>query len=177
MTRIQQLAKEGIFGDHLKVIATCDQPLCKACVHGKQHKRPLLPSTFQPIDSSHLQPGDCISGDQLESTHLGLIPTYKGSPTTSFHHAGTLFVDHASRLLYFTPHHSTGAKEAISAKHNFELFALGHNRTIKKYHADNGIFSTKPFRQSCVQQHQQLQFCGIYPSSKWHSGTLHSFNY
>lgn len=56
MTKIQQLAKDGIFGDHMKILAHCEIPLCKACLHGKQHKRPLTASTFQPLDSSHLQP-------------------------------------------------------------------------------------------------------------------------
>jgi hypothetical protein len=71
------------------------------------------------LDSSHLEPGDCISGDQLESTHPGL----RGSRTTSFYHVGTLFVDHASQILHFTPHISEGAKEAVSAKQQFEFFA------------------------------------------------------
>jgi hypothetical protein len=97
----------------------------------------------------------------LESTQPGLIPTFKGSPTTSFFHAGTLLVDHASRLLHFTPHISTGAKEAVSAKHRFELFASSFNRPIKKYHADNGIFATKLFRDSCTKNHQQITFCGV----------------
>jgi hypothetical protein len=161
MAKVQQLAKDGLFGASFKQISNCDPPLCKACIHGKQHKRPIITSVLQPLDSSHLTPGDCISGDQLESTQPGLIPTFKGSPTTSFYHAGTLLVDHASRLLYFTPHISTGAKEAISAKHQFELFASGFNRQIKRYHADNGIFATKLFRESCTRNKQQLSFCGV----------------
>jgi hypothetical protein len=141
MDKIQQLAKDGFFGASYKSISTCDPPLCKACIHGKQHKHPIIKSALQPLDSFHLAPGDCISGDQLESMQPGLIPTFKGSPTTSFYHAGTLLVDHASRLLHFMPHISTGAKEAIAAKHQFELFASGFNRQIKRYHADNGIFA------------------------------------
>lgn len=98
---------------------------------------------------------------QLKSIHPGLIPTFKGSFTTSFYHAGTLFVDHASRLLHFTPHLSTGAKEAVSAKHQCEFFAFSFRRPIKKYHTDNGIFSTKLFKDSCLRQNLQITFYGI----------------
>jgi hypothetical protein len=161
IARVQQLAKDGVFGAQFTSLANCDPPLCKACIHGKQHKRPTISSTLQPLDISHLAPGDCISGDELESTHPGLIPIFRGSPSTSFYHAGTLLVDHASRLLHFTPHLSTGATEAIQAKQRFELFALGFNRSIKRYHADNGVFTSKLFRQSCTQQNQQITFCGV----------------
>jgi hypothetical protein len=70
-------------------------------------------------------------------------------------------VDHASRYLFFSPHYSTGSKEAIEAKHRFELIASQFNRTIKCYHTDNGIFASKDFRQSCIDQRQCIKFCGV----------------
>jgi hypothetical protein len=57
-----------------------------------------------------------VSGDQLEGTTPGFIPTFRGSPTLEKYYAGTLFFDHASRFLHFTPHISMGSKEAIHAK-------------------------------------------------------------
>ncbi len=162
MTKIQQLARDGHLEASNKSLATCDSLLGKACIHGKQRKRPLVSATFQPLDSDHLQPGDCVLGDQLESTQPSLIPTYQGSPTTSFHSTGTLFVDHASRLLFFAPHISTGAEEAVPAKHQFELFATGFRHIIQKYHAiNNGIFASKLFRAFCAQHHQQHSYCGV----------------
>jgi hypothetical protein len=161
MARVQALAKEGLFGSSNKDIANCEPPLCRACVHGKQHRRPINLALAGSLDSSHLQPGDCISCDQLESTSPGLIATFKGSPSTSSYHAGTLFVDHASRYLFFKPHLSTGALEAIHAKQSFELHASSFNRVIRKYHSDNGIFSSKLFREACLSQHQHLTFCGV----------------
>ena len=158
MNQIQQFAKEGIFGPTNKCISTCDIPLCKACVHGKQHR---LPAGSTPLDIDHLTPGDCVSGDQIESSSPGLIPTYRGTPTTARYHAGTLLVDHASRYLYFSPHLSTGSAEAIAAKHKFELLASQFNRSIKCYHTDNGIFAAKDFRQSCIKQQQRIRFCGV----------------
>jgi hypothetical protein len=70
-------------------------------------------------------------------------------------------VDHASRYLYFTPHNSTGALEATQAKQDFELHASTFNRTIKRYHSDNGIFSSKLFKDACHSQRQHINFCGV----------------
>jgi hypothetical protein len=153
MTKVQQLAKSGIFGLSFIPLSTCDPPLCIACLHGKQHRSSSSSSTGV-LDALHLSPRDCVSGDQLESTTPGLIPTFRGSPTTEKYHAGTLFVNHASRFLHFTPHVSTGSREALNAKHRFELLAFHHNRSIKCYHTDNGIFASKDFCQSCLQQKQ-----------------------
>ncbi len=103
MNKLQQLARDGFFGSSGKSLANCEPPLCKACIHGKQHTRPIHQASLQPLDSFHLTPGDCVSADQIESTQPGIILIFKGSPSTSFYHAGTLFVDHASRFLFFTP--------------------------------------------------------------------------
>lgn len=120
MARIQDLARNGHFGDANKKLATCDPPLCKACLHGKQHKWPLFQFHFQPLDSSNLSPGDCVSGDQLKSTHHpGMVPTYKGTPSSSTYHTGMLFVGHVSCLLHFTPHVSTGATKALKTPPNY----------------------------------------------------------
>ena len=135
---LQKLIRNSVFGSRFKLLGNCDPPLCKACIHGKQHRRAIIDPT--PLDISHLEPGDCVSGDQVESSTPGLIPAYHGSPTTQSYHAGTLFVDHSSCFLHFTPHQSTGSSEAISAKHSFELQASYYNHQIKCYHTDNGIF-------------------------------------
>jgi len=161
MNKLQQLARDGFFGSSGKSLANCEPPLCKACIHGKQHTRPIHQASLQPLDSFHLTPGDCVSADQIESTQPGIILIFKRSPSTSFYHAGTLFVDHASRFLFFTPHISTGAHEAIEAKNKLEFYAAEFNRTIKRYHADNGVFTSKAFRDSCIKHCQPLTFCGV----------------
>jgi hypothetical protein len=58
MSKIQQLMKDGAFGPHLTLIANCDPPLWKACLHGKQWKRPINSSTLESLDNAHLQLGD-----------------------------------------------------------------------------------------------------------------------
>jgi hypothetical protein len=123
MAKIQQLAQEGFLGIHLSSIGKCDIPLCRACIHGKQHRRAIPSTSTTPLDVSHLAPGDCGSGNQVESSTPGLIPTYRGPPSKDRYHAGTLLVNHASHFLHFTPHLLTGCKEALTAKHSFELQA------------------------------------------------------
>jgi hypothetical protein len=142
MAKIQQLACDGLFGRNLTTLGSCDIPLCRSCAHGKQHHR-TIPShpAAGTLDISHLEPGDCVSGDQVESTMPGLVPTYRGTPTVDRYHAGTLLVDHASRLLHFRAHNSTGCKEVLQAKYYFKFFASQHNRTIKCYHTNNGVFA------------------------------------
>jgi hypothetical protein len=87
-----------------------------------------------------------------------MVATFQGSPSTAVYRASTLLVDHASRYLHFTPHHSTGADEAVHAKLHFELHAQTYHRI---YHTDNGVFRSKLFCQSCLSQGQHLQFCGV----------------
>jgi len=157
---VQNLAGSGVLGPAFRSIGNCPISLCRACVHGKQHHC-SVPRDPLPLDVSHLEPGDCISCNQLESSAPGLIPIYRGTPSTSKYHAGSLFVDHASRYLYFTPHISTGVQEALQAKHTFEFVASQHHRFVKCYHADNGIFTSKDFHTHCVHQKQHLTFCGI----------------
>jgi hypothetical protein len=157
---VQYLARSGALGSSIQSAGNCPVPLCHACIHGKQHRHSIPPDST-PIDVSHLDPGDCVSCDQLESSPPGLIPTDRGTPSTSKYHAGTLFVDYASHYLYFMPHVSTDVQEALQAKHTFELHASQYNRFVKCYHADNGIFTTKDFCTHCTHQRQRLTFCGV----------------
>jgi hypothetical protein len=162
MAKIQALARLGHLGRAVQSISNCEPPLCKACLHGKQHRNSTTSiSASGVLDALHLNPGDCISGNQVESTVPGLIPTYRGLPTNDKFHAGTLFIDHASGFLHFTPYISTGSSEAIKAKHSFELLASQYNHVIKSYHTDNGVFASKDFRTSCTQQRQRITFCGV----------------
>jgi hypothetical protein len=49
----------------------------------------------------------------------------------------------------------------LELKSRFELHAFHNNRSIKCYHTDNGIFASKDFHQSCIQQKQRIKFCGV----------------
>lgn len=110
MGKFQELDRLGSFGCLPSSISNCELLLCKACLHSKQHKSSIT-SSHAPgvIDALYLTPGAGVSGDQVESTAPGMVPTYRGSPNTKKYHAFTLFVDHASRFLHFNPHLSTSS--------------------------------------------------------------------
>jgi hypothetical protein len=74
--------------------------------------------------------------------HPEKIPALKGQPSKEFYHACPFFTDHASNKVHITLHKSTGADEAVSAKHRFEKLAAENNVAIKEYHGDNGVYAT-----------------------------------
>jgi len=110
---IQAVAHSGALP---KQLATCPKPLCTSCQYGKAHHS-ATPSPGTPLDAGHLQPGECVSVDQSESSTPGSVPTSCGTPTKCTCQAATLFCDYASRL---SCHMSTGADEAVAAKRAFE---------------------------------------------------------
>jgi hypothetical protein len=157
MDRIQALARAGILPKHL---ASCPKPLCTSCQLGKAH-RSATPSTGTPLDVGHLNPGDCVSVDQLESNTPGSVPTSWGLPTKCTFQATTLFCDHASRYLFLKCHQSTGAAEAVAAKRAFEHEAGLANVTVRKYKADNGIFNSILWKSTCDTLQQANEYCGV----------------
>ncbi len=104
---IQDLSRQG----HLpKALAHCEPPVCKSCQFGKAHSRPVASAEkAKPIDANDLNPGDCVSVDQIESSEPGYVDVHTGKPTTAKYHAASLYTDHASRFMYLKCHYSTGA--------------------------------------------------------------------
>jgi hypothetical protein len=162
---IQAIARLGFLP---KQLASCPKPLCSSCEFGKAHQK-ATPTPGAPLDSDHLQPGDCVSVDQLESNTPGLVPQTKGALTKSTLQAATLFCDHASRFLHLTCHSSTGALDAISAKCAFEREASLANVNIKKYRADNGIFNSSAWKSTCDALQQQTLLWHQRSPPKWDS--------
>ena len=56
---------------------------------------------------------------------------------------------------------SLTSEETVQAKRAFEAFAGTHGITIRHYHADNGCFQDRAFRESIEQAQQMLSFCGV----------------
>ena len=160
LDRVQRLARGGYFGEALRCIGSCDKPLCSACCTGKASQRPAR-KDGSPLKAGHLKPGDCVSCDQLQSNTPGRIPVWKGEPSKLSYGAASLFIDHASNKVHVSLHHSTGAAEAVDAKHRFEKMAAENNVSILKYHGDNGVYATHLFKSSCKAQQQTHDYCGV----------------
>jgi hypothetical protein len=142
-------------------------PVCPACQYGKGHRRPHT-SDDGKIGLNHTHSGHGVSADQLEAGCPGIVPTNKGSPTTSKYRYCNFWIDHFSRYIYVTMHQTKDAKEMLQSKREFELFSARYNVRIKSICADNGIYSSQTFKISCDQQSQHLTLCAV--GSHWQNG-------
>jgi hypothetical protein len=105
-------------------------------------------SETKVLKCAHLEPGNCASVDHYMSPVMGRLPHTFGRERIVYS-CGTLFVDHASGILFNFCQYSTNANETITSKHRLESIAWQEGITIKEYHAENGVFSSKAFKADC----------------------------
>lgn len=74
---------------------------------------------------------------------------------------GTIYVDHASGFVFVGHQRTTSAEETIRSKMIVEQSAKDAGFSIKEYHSDDGIFSSKEFKQHCTSQGQKQSFSGV----------------
>ena len=106
-------------------------------------------------------PGDCVSVDCLSSATKGLIAQISGTLTKQRYRHACVFVDHKSDLSYTHLLKTQSASELIEAKESFEAYADSFGVIIKHYHADNGIFKSRKWVDSCNAAKQGLTFAGV----------------
>lgn len=139
-------------------------PICVSCIFGTAHCRPwrTKSKTSHPIrKKTDNTPGACTSLDQIVSAQPGLIPQMSGKLTILRVNSATVFVDHYSDLVYVYLMRNLTFEETISAKCAFERFAASVGIVIHAYHADNGRFADKGFRDDCISNNQQISFCAV----------------
>ena len=119
---------------------------------------PGIPLTL----SVPLQPGDCVSLDQYESSIPGRLPhTYGKEKKDDQYNGGTLFIDHASSMVFIQHQVSLRTGETLQAKHKFEQLAREHGVMVKSYHADNSPFGNAEFVRSIEENGQAIKFSGM----------------
>jgi hypothetical protein len=154
-------AELGLLPSRLK---QCRNVVCPACLYGKQKRRPWRVKGT-PKDAHRLKkstsPGECVSVDQLISRTPGLVGQTTGRLTKARFTVATVFVDHYSDLDYVHVQGSTSAEDTIEAKRRFELFCQERGVRVRHYHADNGIFASRGFREEVQKCGQTLSFCGV----------------
>jgi hypothetical protein len=154
--RLRQMGKVGMLPSR---IADCDIPSCAACLCGKAHKRPKRTKHKRAIQPKLItKPGECVSVDVMVSATQGLIAQISGFLTRQRYKYCVVFVDHYSDFTYTHMMRTQTAVEAVQAKHAFEAFARAHDITVKHYHADNGIFAAKLWKEDCLEGKQGLTF-------------------
>lgn len=147
----------------------CPHPKCAACLVSKMSRRgPQTsverhrPEKLMELRSGNLVAGDVVSMDQYESGILGRLPNTRGKEDDKEKYTGgTIFVDHASGLIWLQNQVSLRTGETLRAKMKFERFAAGFGVKIKKYHGDNGVFAANEFRDHVQQHGQSLEFSGV----------------
>ena len=113
-------------------------PLCAACQLSKQSRRapPRQPAPPPHLNiwRGDLQPGDCVSIDQYKLSIPGRLPNTKGKETKkSKFNGGTIFVDHASSLIFVYNQVSLNVGETLAGKQAFEQFAISCGVWVKSY--------------------------------------------
>ena len=134
-------------------------PLCPVCSYGKANWRPWrqkVKSNLKKIKAFTL-PGQVVSVDQLVGYIPGLIPTYRGLPTTKRYSGATIFVDHTSDFTYVHLMERTpDAEKTVESAQAFEQIAKSHGVTIHHYHSDNGLFDTFNFKAKVSTSNQTI---------------------
>ena len=103
----------------------------------------------------------CISINKIEFPRGGLIPVLKGRQTSRKYHVATIFFDHFSKLTYLNFSEITTANKSVDAKHAFEKYAAKFGVKIQKYHADNGAFNARFFKESIIAKNCIIAFSGV----------------
>ena len=151
-------------GDIPRELSRCRVPLCAACLFGKATKRDWR--TKGLIKRIHRQrvinPGDCVSVDQLQSPILVFVGQMKGWLTRVQYDSATVFVDHYSGLPYVHVQKSTNGEETVLTKKTYKTSCRTYGVTIRHYHSDNGRLAENKFRQAVFESpHQTISYCGV----------------
>ncbi len=117
-----------------------------------------LPCEELKLDS---KPGQVVSVDQIVSAQPGLLPQEKGQLTRARVWGCTLFVDHFTNSVCIVLMRDLWAEATLEAKKEFEHKCAIRCVKVQRYHADNGRFAEKLFKDDCKAQGQHLTFCGV----------------
>jgi hypothetical protein len=151
-------------------MTSCMPPLVHAACHLARPNRRRAPGEVRTADPNRdtllrqgdLKPGDCVSLDQYVSALPGrLLKGYGKEKKKDKYSGGTLFVNHASSLMYLRHQVSLRTSEMIKAKRSFEQFASSQGVTIKNYQADNFPFGSAEFRAHIDAESQEIRFSGV----------------
>ncbi len=99
--------------------------------------------------------------DHLVSAQPGLIPQISGKLTCMRVNGAKTIIDHYSNHVYVFLMHDLTLEETILAQHAYECFLSSIGVTAKAYHADNGSFANKGFKDDCIASNQTITFCGV----------------
>ena len=147
--------------------SSCPTAMCQACQYAKQKRRQPETTKHTPInqgtlDANILKPGQRVSADQYYSSVRGRLPHTKGKESeTDQYCGGTIFVDHATDLVYHQHQIGLTAAETVHSKHTFEQFADSFAVKIQEYVTDNQPFKSAEFVNDLKSQGQTQHLSGV----------------
>ena len=157
-----QLCRSGYLPKRFLKLKSSDL-ICPSCILGKQKRRPWRhkgsKGTIRSANEKH--PGDRVSIDQMISHQPGLVPRYDGKHTRDRITCVTCFKDHISGLSYSYLQVSSDGATTLEAKHAFESYNATFDIKVKAYHADNGRFAEKLFRDDVSNCDQDITYCAV----------------
>ena len=159
--KLQLLAKQGVIP---KRYATCDIPVCAACMYGKMIRKQWRHKSTSEFDNDMGNvkiPGELVAVDQMVSPTPGFIAQITGKLTTKRYKYATVYVDIASRYGYVHLQTSPNTEETVNGKREFETHMSSMGVNIRAYQADNGIFKAHGWVNACKQKEQNLTFAGV----------------
>ena len=72
-----------------------------------------------------------------------------------------IVVNHMTGMIYNYHQVTFSAEETVQAKQAYERELEQHDRKVKHYHADNGVFDSMEFRESVDILNQKITFSGV----------------
>jgi hypothetical protein len=97
----------------------------------------------------------------LKSPIPGLIAQMRRWITGKQYWYSTIYVDHYSRFGYVHNQKTQSAEETLEGKRIFECKAALYGIKVLHYHADNGIFVSKAWKEDCLQKNQGFSYSGV----------------
>jgi hypothetical protein len=153
-------------------VSSCAQPQCLACNAARARRRPTgatkstkVPEKDGILAADKLKPGAQIHVDNYESSVRGrLTHTFGKEPRHEQYCGGTIFYDAASSLIKVYHQSSLDADSTLISKRLFERDAAQCGVDIEKYHADNGVFTARKWKEVLLdkEQYQTLSGSGAH---------------
>jgi Reverse transcriptase (RNA-dependent DNA polymerase) len=157
--KLKVMAKQGLIPKRLQHV---EPPACSACLYGKASRRPWRSKPKRDRRARMAtKVGEIVSVDMLKSPVPGLIAQMSGWITGKRYWYATVYVDHYSRFGYVHSQKTQSADETLEGKLIFERKAALYGVTVQHYHADNGIFVSKAWKDDCLQKRQGFTYSGV----------------
>jgi hypothetical protein len=157
-----ELCKRGYFPRRFLELKDA-KLVCPSCVFGKCKRKPWRnkgkPGSLRSQNENY--PGAKVSIDHVISAQPGLVPRMDGRHTRDRVTGGCIFIDNDTRYSYTHLQTSIDNEQTLAAKQGFEHHAQTNGVQIKSYHADNGIFAEKGFRDQVQADGQSISFCAV----------------